>query len=196
MPACGRRGKQALPQPIPRSDGLSIGMARVLIAASVAAPALLVAATVAESAPRATDVVPCSVAIRQSQRLTDVNGLRLVLDRIWLPRRTLQLGRAARGWDRFAKVGIVVRAGPPVVLEVPSRWRGVYSLEYAPKHVQRLADGSTRLSVHACAGALGNWSAYAGGYVVTRPQCVPLIVRANGRMTRVHVAIGRPCTAA
>jgi hypothetical protein len=165
-------------------------MTRALIVASFVATA----APFAASATSATDVVPCSTAIRQSPRPTGVNGLRLVLGRIWLPRRTLQLGPAAPGWDRFAKIGIVVRAGLPVVLEVPPRWRGVYSLEYAPKHVQRLTDGSTRVSVHACAGALGNWSAYAGGYVVKRPQCVPLTVRANGRTATTHVAIGQRCT--
>jgi hypothetical protein len=168
-------------------------MRRGLAVALVVAPVCTLAA-VAASAPRVTDVVPCSLAIRQSARPTGVTGLRLVLGRIWLPRRTVQLARARLGWDRFGKVGIVVRAGSPVVLEVPPKWRGVYSLEYAPKHVQTVADGSIRLSVRACAGALGRWSAYAGGYVVSRPQCVPLIVRADGRTARIHVAIGRRCT--
>jgi hypothetical protein len=60
--------------------------------------------------------------------------------------------------------------------------------------VQIVADGSTRLSVQACAGALGPWSAYAGGYVVKRPVCVPLIVRASRETATVHIPIGRPCT--
>ena len=165
-------------------------MTRLLVIGSL----LATAAAFAASATSATDIVPCSIAIRQSERPTDVRGLRLVLDRIWLPRRTVQLARAAPGWDRFAKVGLVVRAGAPIVLEVPPRWRGVYSLEYAPKHVQTVTDGSTRLSVRACAGALGRWSAYAGGYVVKRPTCVPLIVHADRRSARVRIAIGRGCT--
>src|ERR671935_1050841 len=165
-------------------------MTRVLVVGSLVATAAVFAA----SATSATDVVPCSIAIREFPRPTGVEGLHLVLGRIWLPRRPVELGRRAPGWDRFAKVGIVIRAGPPVVLEVPPRWRGVYSLEYAPKHVQTVTDGTTRLSVRACAGALGRWSAYAGGYVVRRPMCVPLLVHANGRKATVHIAIGRRCT--
>ena len=185
MPACGRPGKQALPL-----RGLSRTTRGPLVIASLGA----IAAVFAASATSATDVVPCSTAIRESPRPTGVSGLHLVLGRIWLPRRTVQLARRpGPGWDRFAKVGIVVRAGTPVVLEVPPRWRGVYSVEYAPKHVQTVADGSTRLSIHACAGELGKWSAYAGGYVVKRPRCVLLIVRVNGRTARVKIAIGRRC---
>ena len=165
-------------------------MARALVVVSLFATA----AAFAASATSASDVVPCSIAVERSQH-PSVDGLRLVLGRIWLPRRKVQLARRqGAGWDRFAKVGIVVRAGSPVVLEVPPRWRGVYSLQYAPKHVQTVADGSTRLSVHACAGAPGKWSAYAGGYVVKKPACVPLIVRANSRTATLHVPIGRSCT--
>src|SRR5207237_217994 len=114
-------------------------------------------AAVAEGRTVVTIAHRLSTAER-ADRVAVMEHGRRVLGRIWLPGRTLQLGPAAPGWDRFAKIGTVVRAGPPVVLEVPPRWRGVYSLEYAPKHVQRLTGGSTRLSVHACAGALGNWS--------------------------------------
>ena len=170
-------------------------MGRAVVAAALLTPAVVLGGTAAASAPR-TDVVPCSIAIDQFQRPTGVNGLRLVLARIWLPKRTVKLGRAAPGWDRFAKVGIVVRAGRPVVLQIPRQWRGQYALEYAPKHVQTVADGSMRMSIRACADKLGRWSSYAGGYVVKRPMCVPLIVRANGRTTRVHIAIGRSCTTA
>jgi hypothetical protein len=134
------------------------------------------------------------MAIWQSARPRAIDGLQLILGRIWLPRRVVQLGRGAPGWDRFAKVGIVIRAGSPVFLEVPPRSRGVYSLEYAPKHVQTVAEGSRRLSVHACVGALGRWTEYAGGYLVKRPMCVPLIVRADGRTATIHIAIGRRCT--
>src|SRR5918912_2440938 len=133
-------------------------MMRALVLASLVATAAVAAA----SATNGTDVVPCSIAIDQFRRPTGVERLHLVLGRIWLPRKTVELALAARGWDRFAKVGIVVRAGRPVVLEVPLPWRGVYALEYASKRVRRVSDGSTRLSVQACAGALGTWSAYAG----------------------------------
>jgi hypothetical protein len=168
-------------------------MTRAVAGTAILAASALTGWTVAAAAP-GTDVVPCSIAIEQSPK-PYVNGLRLVLGRIWLPRRTLQLGRRpGPGWDRFAKVGIVVRAGSPVVLEVPVRWRSVYSLEYVPKHIQTVADGSRKLSVRACAGPLGRWSAYAGGYVVKRPVCVPLTVRADGRTTTVDVAVGRSCT--
>jgi hypothetical protein len=168
-------------------------MRRAAVAAAILTPPVALAGTVAASVPR-TDVVPCSSAISQSQRPTGVNGLRLILNRVWLPERTVQLSRRpGPGWDRLAKVGIVIRAGSPIILGVPRSWRGAYSLEYAPGHVQTVAEGSTRLSVHACVGGLGRRSHYAGGYVVKRPMCAPLIVRADGKTATVHLAIGRRC---
>jgi hypothetical protein len=169
-------------------------MRRAVVGGVLATAGALVAAVAAASGPHGGDVIPCSMAIEQSQN-PQVDGLRLVLGRVWLPRRTLKLPRRpGPGWDRFAKIGLVVGAGPPVVLEVPPGWRSVYSLEYAPKRVQTVADGSRELSVRACAGALGRWSVYAGGYVVKRPVCVPLTVRADARTTTVDVAVGRSCT--
>jgi hypothetical protein len=141
-------------------------------------------------------VVPCSVAIEQTRHARLTTDDRLVLGRITVPGRIVRLDRAARGRDRFGKAGMDVRAGTPVVLEVPKVWRGVYALEYAPgpHEVKRVGDGSVRLRVHSCAGPLGDWNGYAGGYVVKRPLCVPLIVRADGRTTTVPIAIGRRCT--
>jgi hypothetical protein len=171
-------------------------MRHAVVVISVLASAAPLGATVAASPPRGTDVVPCSVAIKQTRHARLTSGDRLVLGRITVPQRIVQLDRAAPGWDRFAKAGIDVRAGTPVVLEVPKAWRRVYALEYAPgpHEVMRVGDGSVRVSVHSCAGLLGAWNAYAGGYVVRRPQCVPLIVRAGGKSARVHIAIGRKCT--
>ena len=195
MRVSGRLGRLDSSLRIQPNRVLSLGLTHALLALGIVVPAAL-AATAEASAPSGADVVPCSVAIAQSERPSGVTGLQLVLGRIWLPRRPLQLGQRARpGWDRFAKVGIVVRAGAPVVLQVPPRWRGTYALTYAARVARTVHSGSVRLSVHACSGPLGRWSAYAGGYLVERPVCVPLLVRARGRTARVRVAIGKRCPA-
>lgn len=37
------------------------------------------------------------------------------------------------------------------------------------------------------------WLAFAGGYTVRAPACVPLLVEAHGRRERVEVSVGATC---
>ena len=39
----------------------------------------------------------------------------------------------------------------------------------------------------------GKWLAYAGGYWIDHPACVPIIVRTGGKQQTVHIGIGTPC---
>jgi len=145
-----------------------------------------------------TQVVSCDAAISQGSRSSsDSTVTRLVLGRIWLPKTTtvIDLSPVQPGQDRFGKWGLEVRAGRPVVLEVPSGWRRTYSLDFGPgkRPVRRVSDGASAVRVHSCAGLLGRWNRYAGGYELRRGTCVPLIVRVGARSQRVRLSVGRRC---
>jgi hypothetical protein len=134
-----------------------------------------------QSAPE----VPCADAIdHQPPR----RGLEAVLDAVALPTGlVLQANESSeRGW-LFAKQGLVVRADTVVDLEVPAA---------AAAHV-RIGWGSPgpqgqRLRVPGCRSESG-WLAFAGGYTVDTPRCVPLMVRSGGREVLVRIGVGVPC---
>jgi hypothetical protein len=169
---------------------------RALALACVAAAASVGVARANHSGLR-HGFVPCAIAIRHSVR-PDVDRRRMYLaqGRIWLPKPSTVIGLSPvrAGLDRFAKQGIEVLAGPPVILTVPVRLRNTYSLVFEQgQDVRRVGEGASVLTVRAC-GAVGRWSAYAGGYEVRRPVCVPLAVRVGARTTTTRVGIGRRCS--
>jgi hypothetical protein len=100
---------------------------------------------------------------------------------------------------RFStKVGALVRAGAPVVLSVPARFRGRLFTHYV-----RDRDGEAAVRLEPCApstrafsydGPVGPVTGFSGGFEVTRPGCYPLDVRVvGGRSYRVRLPLGRPC---
>ena len=115
----------------------------------------------------------------------------LVLGRVRMPRpdEVLFLAPpASRGAPRFAKRGTSVTAGTPVVLQVPRRYRRVFGIAAGRG---RLGVGALRLA--PCPAYAKAWTTWAGGYVARKPVCVELVVRADGRATRIPLNIGRRC---
>jgi hypothetical protein len=88
----------------------------------------------------------------------------------------------------FAKTGLVVRPGTTFELIVPawstSRLSIGWGLPGTPSH---------RVVVSNCSNPGGGWLAFAGGYWIDHPACVPLIVRAGGRPQQVHIGLGTAC---
>jgi hypothetical protein len=118
----------------------------------------------------------------------------LVLGRVRMPRpdEVLSLARPAyRGAPRFAKRGLAVTAGAPVVLEVPRRYRRVYGLAFGSAGGRGLGAHAAR--IRPCPAYVKAWTSWAGGYLVRKPVCVTLVVRADGRSARVPLNIGRRC---
>jgi hypothetical protein len=117
----------------------------------------------------------------------------LVFGRVQLPRGddVLELGPPLyRGAPLFAKRGVAVTAGTPVVLEVPRRYRRLYGLA--------LGGGTGKLGNQAvrilpCAASAKPWTTWAGGFAAWKPVCVELFVRADGRTVRVPLSLGRKC---
>jgi hypothetical protein len=122
--------------------------------------------------------------------------MRLVLGRVWLPRESTVLRippSVPTGWDPFLKWGLFVRAGVPVVLEVPVRARRIYSLNYAANAVSTVAGGQWRDTVRACTPPSPTWTVWPGGYMVNDQVCAPLTVRAAGRTAHVRLSLGKRC---
>jgi hypothetical protein len=117
----------------------------------------------------------------------------LVLGRVKLPRRddVLQLAPAvSRGGPRFAKRGLSVTAGTPVVLEVPRRYRRLYGLDFGGGGGSL---GNRAVRIRPCPAYAKAWTSWAGGYVARKPVCVELVVRAGGRAARIPLNLGRRC---
>jgi hypothetical protein len=86
----------------------------------------------------------------------------------------------------FAKTGLVIRPGTTFELIVPARFTSRLSIGWGtPSH---------RVVVSHCVGTGGGrWLAYAGGYWIDHPACVPVIVRAGGKQQQVHIGVGTAC---
>ena len=98
----------------------------------------------------------------------------------------------------FAKVGALVRAGKPVVLSVPERYRSRLFLHYSRtdrgEPVVRIEPCSPSTRAFSYAGRVGPVTGFSGGFELTHPGCYPLDVRVvGGRAYRVRIPLGRPC---
>jgi hypothetical protein len=121
-------------------------------------------------------------------------GQRLVLDRVWLPKAAIVLGR--NGWrhvpagqSAFIKFGVGVTPGSRVTLSVPQSSRTLYTLAFHGVG----GEGVTTLHLDPCPPSDGPSTTWAGGYLVSRPACVPLIVHVGSRAARVSLALGHSC---
>jgi hypothetical protein len=89
----------------------------------------------------------------------------------------------------FAKTGLTVKAGSSFTIAVRA------------DHADRARIGwgnpgrpTTRLTVSCpVTSSGGTWLNFAGGYWVSSPMCLPLIVQTAGRRQQVMVGIGTPC---
>lgn len=157
----------------------------VALAVSMVAPSYPAAAQVAPTTP-----LPCADTIGGGD--PPFSGYAKVLDQVWLPtRRALGSVRlvdppapSARWWS---KQGLVVRAKATFTLTVPKAWRGRLAIGWGSP-----AQPSEMVTVSRC-DVGGTWLAYAGGYWVSKPACVPLIVQSARHRKIVHVGVGAAC---
>jgi hypothetical protein len=130
-------------------------------------------------------MVPCSHDLGGTA--PNYDHYQLVLDAVALPTRKLAPEQSGKpGW-LFAKQGLVVRAGVAVDITIaPSADTKVRIGWGSPG-----PDGTT-IHVPACPSSSG-WLAFAGGYAVRNPLCIPLIVRAHGQQQQAYVGVGADC---
>jgi hypothetical protein len=187
-------------------------MTFVLALLGVSAISLLVATALAASRSDAVDranstapdtrgltwkVVTCGDAINVTK--TPRPGGRILFRRITLPPEGLLLRPRASTRNKplpgYAKRGIAVRASrDPVELIVPTRWRSRFEIGWGENSSG--PQEATAVRVLGCNAVAGNnWFSYPGGFYVSRPACVPLDIHVGRATTRIHLAIGIPCSA-
>jgi hypothetical protein len=130
--------------------------------------------------------VSCDSAIMLTEPATPTVE-RILFDRVAVPPRDLlQVARTAGPWPYWRKAGLLVRAGSPrVTISVPSAWRTRVAITWGDSGIVsalRFAPCSTH-----------RWNAYAGGFYVRRPACVPLRVRVGSRAREIRFGVGRRC---
>jgi hypothetical protein len=135
--------------------------------------------------------VPCGEAI--DVLAAPPSDLPVVLGVVALPiGKLLEVaasGETVPGAALFAKWGLVVRAGETVDLQVAPGWAGRAFVGWGSPASP--APG-VRASCQATAGQ-GQWLAFAGGYWVDQPACLPLIVRSHGQQAQVQIGVGVVC---
>jgi hypothetical protein len=138
----------------------------------------------AEPSPDGPGAVACAHVIdRPASPRAD---LEVVLDAVALPTGVLEpVASGEPGW-LFAKRGLLVRAGVAVRVEVAAEAAGRARIGWGSP-----AEAGPVARVPACGGS--GWIAFAGGYTVDAPACVPLTVQARGRTASVRVGVGVAC---
>jgi hypothetical protein len=149
------------------------------------------------SAPPDGGSLVCNQAIDHSDPAS--TGLHVVLGVVALPtapnHETLQTSRTGmHGRLRlFAKTGLVIKPHTRFELVLGARQRRRMAISWGN------ADTSPprgRLIVNDCGRGEttgSKWLVYAGGYYVSHPACLPLVVVAGGRRQRVRIGVGAPC---
>jgi hypothetical protein len=92
----------------------------------------------------------------------------------------------------YFKAGLDVRVGTRATITVPSVWRGRLAIGWGTDNVS----WTTRLTIPGCPrsiGWAGPWIFYPGGFSIRTPACVPLVIRANGRVRTLSVGVGARC---
>jgi hypothetical protein len=92
------------------------------------------------------------------------------------------------GWAYSNKAGIAVQAGNrPVRVSVPKAWRKRVAISFGvggPLSEERF---------EACSPPPTYWNGYVGGFSVSAPSCVPLVIQVGNQSRTVRFGIGRRC---
>ena len=124
------------------------------------------------------------------------SGERLVFGVASLPDSTTLLAwpsTPSDGRDRWIKHGLAIKAGDEVLLEVPTSFQSVYGLDFHAMNARTVSQSPKIVRFTACPARDGAWTIWAGGYLIAKPACVALIIAADGRSTRISLALGRRC---
>ena len=156
------------------------------------APARPDGPSTSSAAPAAESVLDCGTFIGSSARAAP---LQVVLGVVALPAspgypalQTSLSGDGSGPLRLFAKTGLLIRPGTTFDLIVPARFTSHLSIGWGAPGTP-----SHRVLVGNCASTGGGWLAYAGGFWIDHPACVPVIVRAGGKQRQVHIGVGTTC---
>jgi hypothetical protein len=149
-------------------------------------------ASASTTMPASGSPLNCASSIGTS---TSVTPLRVVLGVVALPASpgypALQTSRSGDGSGPlrlFAKTGLMIRPGRTFQLIVPAGFTRRLSLGWGSP-----GPPSHRVLVDDCPSTSGGWLAFAGGYWIDHPACVPVIVQAGDRQQEVRIGLGTAC---
>lgn len=166
-----------------------------LLLVVLAAAALAAAARPSTPAPQRT--VPCRETIDDTRfpYVGDVrHRYRTVLDAVSVP--PAHLAELSKNddpaWPWWRKAGLVVRSdGRPVTITVPDGWRDRVAIEWGNAGT---GGPFSSLRLAGCGSEPSRGHAYAGGFVVSKPACVPLTFHVGTRTATVRFGLGKRCT--
>jgi hypothetical protein len=165
--------------------------ARLMLRAAIVLLLALAVAPLARPAPQRT--VPCSEIIGDTEFPGRTSGYRTVLGAVSVPPAYLAqiVPNDEPRWPWWRKAGLVVRAnGQPVTITVPSGWRDKVAIEWG---YGNMGGPFSSLRIAGCGSDPSRGNAYAGGFVVRAPSCVPLTFHVGGRSATVRFGLGRRC---
>jgi hypothetical protein len=146
-------------------------------------------------------VLPCQDVIGSEATLR--SGYSAILDGVALPTgRALQAsasGGSTPDSMLFAKDGLLIRRGASFDILVPNEWHGRLKIGWGSP-----GKPTTHLRVPGCRPternpASGRWSlgdqwlAYPGGYWISQPACVSVVVQAEHAQQTVNIGVGAAC---
>jgi hypothetical protein len=169
-----------------------------------AAVLLVITASACESSPAQVSVSPSdAIALLDCQAVigseaVPAAGDSTVLDRVALPtKQALQANRTGDpGTRRFAKDGLYVRRDVSFDLIVQGEWRDRLSINWGFP-----GEATHHLRVPGCRPTRtinpireqDAWLIYSGGYTVSEPACVALVVKAAEAEQTVRIGVGASC---
>ncbi|SDO25745.1 hypothetical protein SAMN04515671_0330 [Nakamurella panacisegetis] len=90
----------------------------------------------------------------------------------------------------FAKTGLLVRAGASLTIGIGPGFADRARIGWGVSPI------AAELTVTDCqdpARPEGTWLAYAGGYYVDRPMCLPILITTGRRSAQVSIGVGTTC---
>jgi len=155
--------------------------------------ALVLAPLARPAGPEPQRTVPCGEIIGHTKFPHAVSGYRTVLGAVGAPPaylpQVVNTGDSPFPWWR--KAGLIVRSnGRPVTITVPDGWRDEVAFEWGNAGT---GGPFSALLIAGCGSDPSRGSAYAGGFVVRKPSCIPLTFHVGGRSATVRFGIGRRC---
>lgn len=92
------------------------------------------------------------------------------------------------GWAYWSKWGLSIQAGNgPVRISVPKAWRKRVAIEWG------LGGPVSEQRFEACSPPPTYWNAFAGGFSLSAPACVPLVIQVAGQRRTVRFGVGHRC---
>lgn len=110
-----------------------------------------------------------------------------------LPKDSLQANRSGEADPSaklFAKNGLSVASNTSFMLSVPDQWMGKLSIGWGSPAIRTM-----NLYVPRCqqSASQNRWLVFAGGFWVSEPACVPIVVNSGTEQETVQVGVGTAC---